>query len=186
MPRAERHWHRLPHVRHADPVRRLLACLALVTVACGGTTASTTTTSTTTTSTSTTTTTTILLPDAPLADQLYVFTNAQLQSLFRNFLELGCDDWTLVENGADRGACLAGGVEVVRYEAFPGSVRLQADRGLYETEWRSMYADAAICDEHDGDHAAVAHNWIVFSSDRSPIDTIVSSTGAVYLAPPNC
>ncbi len=163
-----------------------MACLALVTVACGGTTASTTTTSTTTTSTSTTTTTTILLPDAPLADQLYVFTNAQLQSLFRNFLELGCDDWTLVENGADRGACLAGGVEVVRYEAFPGSVRLQADRGLYETEWRSMYADAAICDEHDGDHAAVAHNWIVFSSDRSPIDTIVSSTGAVYLAPPNC
>ena len=174
-------------MRHPVRVKRLALSMVLVLVAaCGGATTATSTTSTTTTSTSTTTTTTIVLPDASLADQLYVFTNAQLQSLFRNFLELGCDEWTVVENGADRGACLSGGVEVIRYEAFPGSVRLRADRGLYETEWRSMYDDSAICAEHQGDHAAVAHNWIAFSPDRAPIDSVVSDTGAVYLAPPGC
>ena len=146
----------------------------------------TTTTSSSTTTTSTSTTTTIVLPDAPFANQLYVFTNAQLESLFRSFLEIGCEEWTVVENGADRGACLAQDIEIVRYEGFPGSVRLQADRTLYESEWRAMYADAGICRQHEGDHAAVAHNWIAFSPERATIDAIVRETGAVYLGPPGC
>ena len=49
-----------------------------------------------------------------------------------------------------------------------------------------MYADAAICDAHAGDHGAVAHTWIVFSEDQATIDVITEATGAVYLAPPDC
>lgn len=167
-------------------MKQILAAALLVLAACGDTAATTTTTTTSTTTTSTTTTTTIALPDAPYADQLYTHTVAQLQSLMRNFLEFECDEWTLVENGADRGACLLDGAEVFSYETFPGSVRLRADRSLYESEWREMYADSAVCEDHTGDHAAVAHTWIVFSQDRSTIDTIVDGTGAVYLPPPDC
>ena len=167
-------------------MRQWLVAMLVVLAACGTTTESTTTTSTSTTTSSTTTTTTIVLPDAPHADQLYTYTVAQLESLMRNFLEFPCDEWTLVENGADKGTCLSDGVEVFRYETFPGSVRLRADRALYETEWRAMYADSSACDEHRGDHAAVAHSWIAFSIDREPIDRIIEGTGAVYLPPPDC
>lgn len=168
-------------------MRTLPVILLVVAAACGGTAETTTTSSSTTTTTSsTTTTTTIVLPDAPLADQLYTHTVVQFESLMRGFLEFDCDEWTLVENGADRGACLVGGEEVFTYETFPGSVRLRADRTLYESEWRTMYADPSICESHAGDHAAVAHTWIVFSTDRATIDVVTEATGAAYLPPPDC
>lgn len=164
-----------------------MLALFVMAAACGATAeTTTTTTSNTTTTSSTTTTTTIVLPDAPYADQLYTHTVAQLQSLMRTFLGFECQEWTLIENGADRGACVTGGEEVFTYETFPGSVRLRADRSLYESEWRDMYADPTICEMHRGDHAAVGHTWIVFSQDRATIDAINEGTGAGYLAPPDC
>lgn len=168
-------------------MRSLAVAMLVILASCSSTAATTTTTSSTTsTTTSTTTTTTIVLPDAPYADQLYTYTVAQLESLMRNFLAFDCDEWTLVENGADRGACLSAGEEVFTYETFPGSVRLGADRRLYESEWREMYADPVICETHAGDHAAIAHSWIVFSDDRATVDVVTEATGAVYLAPPDC
>lgn len=172
--------------RQNPSVRRTLILVVLL-GACGSAAESSSTTTTSSTSTSTTTTTTtIVLPDAPLADQLYTHTLVQFETLMRGMLGFECDEWTVIENGADKGSCLAESGPVFEYETFPGSVRLRADRTLYEAEWRSMYSDGSQCPGHDGDHVAVGHSWIVFSADRTVIDRITSDTGAVYLSPPDC
>lgn len=167
------------------------AVLLVLLAACGGTMDEATTTSTSsTTSTSTTTTTTIDLPDAPHANQLYTYTLVQFEALMRGLLGFECDDWTVIENGADRGSCVTAEedeeLQLFTFETFPGSVRLEADRVIYATEWREMYSNGSQCPAHRNDHAAVGHSWIVFAEDRTVVDRIVEGTGAVYLAPPDC
>lgn len=156
--------------------------------ACGDTArdATTTTTSSSSTTTTTTTTTTVVLPDAPYANQLYTHTLVQFESLMRSFIGFECEEWSVIENGADKGSCRVADEPVFSFETFPGSVRLQADRGLYETEWRAMWSDGSQCLARAGRYAAVGHSWIVFADDRAVIDRIVDATGAVFFSPPDC